>query len=121
MKIHANNYQMSLRDEINLLTKKDVQIVRKLYGEIGVDIFEKKDISILSKEDKKPYKRFINSIKSLLGMHAKIDYNEDDSLYTLLLKYIVNKKQGTNAEIEQKFGEKGMQMAESFRYLGYLC
>ena len=101
---------------------KTVDEVRKEYGSLGVDIFENKPkISILQPEDNTPIKRVINSIKGFLGIgRTKADYEPEDNIKKVMMKYFYNERIATQKEISEKFGKKGMDCVLEMEYMGYL-
>ena len=95
--------------------------VKKLYGDIGVDIFEGKDkITILSDTNDKKSKTLINRIIKWWSGNEKLDYEENDSIKDLVHKYAYNQKRGTFSDIEEKFGQEGRKAADIFRIIGFL-
>lgn len=95
--------------------------VKKLYGDIGLDIFEGKDkITILTIKNDEQSKNFITKIMKWFNGMGKFDYEEKDSINDLVLKYACNGSFGTVNEIEEKFGQEGKKAAEIFKFMGYL-
>ena len=93
--------------------------VKTLYGNIGVDIFEGKNkITILSKEDYNKSQTFLSKIRKWWNGNGKFDYEEQDSVKDLVLKYGCNNISGTYAEIEEKFGKEGRRVADIFKLIG---
>ena len=100
------------------LTKEKV---KKLYGDIGVDIFEGKDkITILSDKENQEPKNLMDRIINWWSGKGKLDYEEKDSVKDLVHKYAYNQKWGTFAEIEEKFGQEGRRVADIFKIIGFL-
>ena len=94
--------------------------IKKMYRDIGVDIFEGKDkITILSEQDYKKSKSITAKIKSWFSWGGKYDYEEKDTVKDLVHKYGCNNIRGTYDEIEEKFGQEGRRVAEIFRIIGY--
>lgn len=102
-------------------SNKNVQFIRKNYGQLGVDIFQsEKKPSILSKKDSKKINIVINGIKKIFGCIGKDDYKETDSLNDVMFKYIYNNKHGEDSDIKNVFGEKGMELFRIFKAQGYV-
>lgn len=102
-------------------SNKNVQFIRKNYGQLGVDIFQsEKKPSILSKKDSKKINIVINGIKKIFGCIGKDDYKETDSLNDVMFKYIYNNKHGKDSDIKNVFGEKGMELFRIFKAQGYV-
>jgi len=127
MKIPAVNkirgYNMTLYEEINSLGKSTTtERVSKLYGKIGVDIFEGKQPTILSEEDVKEAKKLKNRIKAWWSGTGKYDYQSQDRLRDVILKYACNKKNGcgTVKEIEDMFGSEGKSELTVLARMGYM-
>ena len=94
--------------------------IKELYGNIGVDIFEGKDkITILSDKDYKKSQKLVNKIIKWWSGKGKVDYEEEDSMKDLVMKYAYNEKQGTYAQLEEKFGKEGTRIADIFKVMGY--
>lgn len=114
-------YSVPLKMLITRESNKNIQFIRKNYGQLGVDIFQnEKNPSILSKKDAKKINRIINSIKKFFGYVGKDDYKESDSLNDVMFKYIYNNKYGKSSDIKNVFGEKGMELFKIFRAQGYV-
>ena len=112
-------YNLSLYDEVRSL-RVPVEQVKKLYGSLGVDIFEGRKPTILSEEDIKLSKKIINRIKAWwLGM-GKYDYEIGDRLSDVILKYALNKHAGKVDEIRELFGESGVSELNVLSSLGYI-
>ena len=94
--------------------------VKELYGNIGVDILEGKDkITILSDKDYKKSQKLVNKIIKWWSGKGKVDYEEEDSMKDLVMKYAYNEKQGTYAQLEEKFGKEGIRIADIYKVMGY--
>ena len=107
--------------EIQQIKHPTTEKVRKLYGQLGVDIFQKKEqISILDKKEQTPFRKFINRIKSNLGFRYPMDYSKKDSMSDVILKYMCNKKFGTTKELAEMFGEKGLEQLRRYQSVGYV-
>lgn len=107
--------------EIQQIKRPTTEKVRKLYGQLGVDIFQKKEqISILDKKEQTPFRKFINRIKADLGFRYPMDYSKKDSICDVILKYMCNKKCGTTKEFEEMFGEKGLEQLRRYQSVGYV-
>ena len=120
-KIIGLNFEKTpLKQVIKNFPEFSKEKVRELYGSIGVDIFEGKDkITILSDKDFKKSQTLINRIKKWWSGKGKLDYEEKDSMKDLVHKYAYNEKQGTYAQIEEKFGKEGVRIANIFKVMGY--
>ena len=111
----------SLKNEIRSMQTSSLQEVRKLYGQLGVDIYQgKRNITILEPEKKRGLKYFINKVRYFLGTRYQKDYEPNDSLHVVVMKHIFNKGKVLDTDVKQKFGEKGLKKLESFIKLGYL-
>lgn len=107
--------------EIQQVKKPTSAKIKKMYGQLGLDIFEGKEkISILSDKENKPFKKFVNNIKAMFAMPVQFEYQKKDTMKDILLKYMFNKNSGTNKEIEEKFGEKGLECLQYFKLLEYV-
>ena len=94
--------------------------VKRLYGNIGVDIFEGKDkVTILSDKDVKNSKKLTSRIKKWWNRNSKLDYEENDSIKDLVLKYGHNNLRGTMDDIEEHFGKEGRRIAGIYKIIGY--
>ena len=118
-------YEVPLKRLISMESKKDIKYIRQNYGQLGVDIFqkEKKPSILTEKELEKSHNKFyqiINRIRKFFGYVGKEDYAENDSLNQVMFKYIYNKKQGTNADIENVFGKKGIELFKIYKAMGYV-
>ena len=113
-------YNMTLSEEVRSLGKMSVENVRKLYGDIGVDIYEGRKPTILSEQDIKESKRLINRIKHWWSGFGKFDYEPQDRLRDIILKYGCNKKAGLVKDIEKIFGSEGVSELEHLRKMGYI-
>lgn len=119
--IQKNIYE-NLYEQVKALKNFSNAQVRQTYGQIGVDIFQgKKKISIITDKSYKKDDKFINSVKSFLGVDKrKYDYNKKDSLYDVMFKYLVNKEQVNSSEIKNMFGEKGLEVMNVFKAMDYV-
>ncbi len=109
-----------LRQVIKRMPNPTRENVKKLYGDIGVDIFEGKDkITILSDNDYKKSRSLIGRMIEWWAGSSKFDYEEKDSIKDLVLKYGCNNVQGSYDEIEQKFGQEGIRVANIYKKIGY--
>ena len=112
-------HKTSLYNEIHSLKNQSSLSIRRMYGDFGVDIFEgKTNLSILSDKERKP--SIFNRIKFWFTGDYPLDYEAGDSLFTVVFKYIGNKKVGLEKDIEEKFGQKGLKKLESMRQMGYV-
>ena len=94
--------------------------VKKMYGDIGVDIFEGKDkISILPEEDIQKSKTLVSKFRKWWSGNCKFEYEEKDTLKDLVLKYGCNNTRVTSQEIEEKFGQEGRRIANLYEIMGY--
>jgi len=92
-----------------------------MYGQIGVDIYEGKEkVTILSKKENLKPAKLWNKFKEALGFKSKHDYEEKDTLGDVLMKYVYNKKHRKEADIENMFGEKGMEQFNKYKAMGYV-
>ena len=117
--IKLAGYNMTLFEEVKAL-KVPVEQVRKLYGDVGVDIFEDRTPTILSKEDIKESKKLLNRIKAWWSGMNKFDYEPKDRLRDLILKYAHNKGAGTTKDIEKLFGQEGVRELKIMNTMGYV-
>ncbi len=114
-------YKIPLQKLISRDHNKNIQYIRQNYGQLGVDIFEnKKTPSILNPKDTTKFSKLINWIKQFFGFIGKEDYEESDSLYKVMFKYLCNNKCGKESDIENVFGKKGMEMLDVFKRTGYV-
>lgn len=114
-------YRLPLKTLILSERNKNIKFIHQNYGQLGVDIFQnEKKPSILTKKDNKKFNKIINNIKKFFGFIGKEDYKESDSLHNVMFKYLYNNKQGTEAEIENLFGKKGMELFNVFKLMGYI-
>lgn len=117
--IGLNHKRMPLKQVIQQMPNPTKANIRKLYGEIGVDIFEGKDrITILSAKEYKKEQSLKNKVADWWCGSGKLDYEEKDSINDLVLKYGYNKIFGTYEEIERKFGQEGLKAADIFKLMG---
>ena len=112
-------YNLSLYDEVRSL-RVPAEQVRKLYGSVGVDIFEGRKPTILSEDDIKASKKWINRIKAWWSGMDKYDYEPGDRLRDVILKYAYNKKAGKTDEIRELFGESGVSELNVMARMGYI-
>ena len=118
-------YEVPLKTLISWERNKNIQYIRKNYGQLGVDIFLKeKKPSILTeaelKKKNKKINRIITKSKKFFGYVGKEEYVESDSLNQVMFKYIYNKKYGHDSDIEDVFGKKGMELFNIFKLQGYV-
>ena len=105
--------------EISRIKKPTKEKVKQLYGQLGVDIFEgKKDITLRDNPLPKIFQK-LNSIRLFIFGGIE-DYQYDDNLNDVIMKYISIKNKFKDTEIYEKFGEKGLEKIQQFRSLGYL-
>lgn len=116
---NLRGYNMSLFEEVRSLSVPKEQ-VKKLYGDIGIDIFEGKTPTILSEEDIKESKKLINRVKAWWSGMNKFDYEEKDRLRDVILKYAYNKGSGKTEDIEKLFGEEGLSELKVMNIMGYI-
>jgi len=116
---YSGPYEQSLYREIKTLKSAKKETIKRLYGDFGLDIYNgKSQLSILSEEEKNP-----NIIKRIIHWfygNSPVDYEAGDSLFTVVFKYVGNKKSGLEKDIEEKFGLKGLKKLESLRRMGYV-
>ena len=109
-----------LKQIIKQMPNPTRESVKKMYGDIGVDIFEGKDkITILSDKDLKKSQTLLSKIRKWWSGSGRLDYEEKDCVKDLVLKFGCNNHSGTYEEIEEKFGQEGRKVAEIFRIIGY--
>ena len=109
-----------LKQVIKQMPNPTRESVKKMYGDIGVDIFEGKNkITILSEKDYNKSQTILSKIKKWWSGTEKFDYEEKDSVKDLVLKYGYNNHSGTYEEIEEKFGREGLRIANIFKVMGY--
>lgn len=109
----------SLTQEIKTLKKPTKETIKKLYGDFGVDIYEgKKQPTILTEKERK--RNIFDKIKTWFTGVAPDDYEEGDSLFDVVFKYVGNKKVGLEKDIEEKFGKEGIKKLRSLQRLGYV-
>jgi len=112
---------VTLKEEVMRIG--DIDKVRELYGQIGVDIFKSKGkISILSETADTGQNSILQKIKKILDLHKteiKYDYDENDTLSDVMLKYMSNEKSGTYTDIQSKFGKLGVDQMDTFKAMGY--
>lgn len=113
-------YNMTLIDEVRTMRNVPVEDVRKLYGDIGVDIFEGRTPTILSEQDIKESKKLINRIKRWWSGRGKYEFEQKDRLRDVILKYGCNKEAGKVEEIKKLFGDAGVSELEAMRMMGYI-
>lgn len=112
---------LPLRSEIVKLKNPTKEMVKDLYGTFGLDIYEgKKNLTILSENQLKKSKSLISKIRTWFTGFQLADYEEGDTLMTILSKYMHNNKSGLVKEIETKFGKKGTDALERFGLVGYV-
>ena len=109
-----------LKQVIKQMPNPTRETVKQLYGNIGVDIFEgKAKITILSDKDLKKSQTLLSKIRKWWSGSGKFDYEENDSVKDLVLKYGCNNRMGTYTELEEKFGQEGVRIADIFKIVGY--
>ena len=122
VKIHPvkklSGYNMSLYEEVRHL-RVPVEQVRKMYGTVGVDIFEGRTPSILSENELKKSKKLINRIKAWWAGSNIFDYEQGDRLRDVILKYAHNKQIGKIEEIRELFGDSGVNELNLMHHMGY--
>ena len=118
--IKLQGYNMSLYEEVHSLGKTTKEHVKKLYGDIGVDIFEGRKPTILSEDDIKESKKILNRIKAFWSGMGKYDYENGDRLRDVILKYAHNKNVGKVKDIENLFGESGVSELKFMAQMGYI-
>lgn len=117
--LSAKSYEKSLYQEIQQNKNMPIISIKRMYGEFGVDIFEgKKQLTILSEKEKNP--NFIKRIVRWFTGNAPLEYEEGDTMFDVVFKYIANKKAGLEKDIETKFGEEGIKKLHSLQRLGYV-
>ena len=112
-------YNMTLYEEVKSL-RCPVEHVRKLYGDIGVDIFEGRTPTILSEQEVKDSKKLINRIRKWWSGVGLYDYEQKDRLRDVILKYGCNKKCGLVKDIEKLFGSNGVAELDVMSKMGYI-
>ena len=109
-----------LKQVIKQMPNPTRETVKQLYGNIGVDIFEgEAKITILSDKDLKKSQTLLSKIRKWWSGSGKFDYEENDSVKDLVLKYGCNNRMGTYTELEEKFGQEGVRIADIFKIVGY--
>lgn len=115
----AKSYEKTLYQEIQQNKNLPIISIKRMYGDFGVDIFEgKKQPTILSEKEKNP--NFIKKIVRWFTGNAPLEYEEGDTMFDVVFKYIGNKKAGLEKDIEEKFGEEGIKKLRSLQRLGYV-
>ena len=99
-------YYMTLYNRVKSM-EQNPSLIRERYGSIGVDIFEGRTPTILTKEEMSDSKKLINRIKSWWNGTGKLDYEKKDRLSDTIMKYAYNKQKGTIKEVERLFGKEG--------------
>ncbi len=100
--------------------EREPSFIREQFGKIGLDIYEGRTPTILSADDIRESKKLINRIKKWWSGTGKFDYEQNDCLFNIILKYALNKKSGTVKEIEEMFGKEGVSELKSMRYMGLI-
>ena len=108
---------MTLKDRVLYSKRLPVQDIKRIYGTIGVDIFEGRKPTILSDVSIKKPKTIIERIKEWWN-GGNIDYEESDRLSDVLMKYAYIKKSGTVEEIRTMFGEEGVSELKFLKRIG---
>ena len=112
-------YNMTLYEEVKSL-RCPVEHVRKLYGDIGVDIYEGRTPTILSEQEIKDSKKLINRIKHWWSGMGLYEYEPKDRLRDVILKYGCNKQTGKVEDIKKIFGDDGVSELEIMRKMGFV-
>ena len=112
-------YNMTLYEEVKSL-RCPVEHVRKLYGDIGVDIYEGRTPTILSEQEIKDSKKLINRIKKWWSGMGLYEYEPKDRLRDVILKYGCNKQTGKVEDIKKLFGDAGVSELEIMRKMGFI-
>ena len=93
---------LSLKKEIKCLGKLIApEKVRELYGQVGLDIFEGRKVKLTDEQEVVPKsfkEKIINFFKK---KQPKIQYEEQDSLFTLMHKYIYIHKSGNYSDFDK--------------------
>ena len=111
---------MTLFEEVSALKGMRTEQVRKLYGDVGVDIYVGKTPTILSPDEIKESKKLINRIKAWWSGMGKFDYENGDRLRDVILKYAHNKQAGKTKDIEIMFGSEGLRELTIMERMGYI-
>lgn len=113
--------EKSLRSEISELRKPTKEMVRKMYGTFGLDLYEGKEpLTILTDAERKKSKSIVSRIVSWFTGKSLQDYKEGDSLRRVVHKFIYNKESGLVKNVETMFGEKGKEKLDSLGLQGYV-
>lgn len=110
---------ISLYNEIKSMKKPSIKRVRRAYGSFGLDLYQGKDsVTILTKKQKE--KTFIDKVVKFFTGREYVDYEQNDTLFNVVLKYCCNNEVGLVADIKNKFGERGVDVLRRLQSLGYV-
>ena len=106
-----------LIEEIRAVKNPTVETIKEQYGEFGVDLFMGKTPSLIKKraKTKNPIINLYNKIKDYFSQKA--EYEDGDTMFRIVHKYIFNEKAGLNKDIENKFG---METLYGMELMGYV-
>ena len=111
---------LSLKKEIKCLGQLIApEKVRELYGQVGLDIFEGRKVKLTDEQEVAPKslkEKFINFFKK---KQPQVRYEEHDSLFTLMHKYIYIHKSGNYSDFDKMFGKRGLEIAKTFEAIGF--
>ena len=116
----VNFTNSSLLSEISELNSRNPKKIQALYGELGVDVFEKrKPISIIKKQhDNNILTNVYLKIKNFFA--TKLEYSENDTVFDVVFKYIYNEKNVSSEDIEIRFGQRGLEEFETMKAMGFI-
>lgn len=115
------NEQTTLAYEIAKLRTPSLTTVKKLYGTLGVDIYQNKNnISILKTPKATPniFCRFFRGIKNFF--FPMFEYEKKDTMFDVLLKHFHNEKILSEEDIQTRFGEKGIEEFEKMKAMNFI-
>jgi hypothetical protein len=118
--MNIDTKKIPLRQVIKQMPNPTKESVRKLYGNVGLDIFEGKSKITILPNNNKNANSLINRIYNWCIGNRKYDYEEKDSLNDLVLKHACNLTNDTSSEIENLLGQEGRKIADIYMVIGYL-
>ena len=114
-----NDIYMSFYNRVKSV-EREPSFIREQFGKVGLDISEGRTPTILSNADIKESNKLVNRIKKWWSGFGKLDYEQNDRLRDIILKYAYNKKTGTIKEIEEMFGKEGVRELKSMHLMGLI-